>query len=272
MSGESIHVTSLEQIDPGSGVPRYLQIADRLAAKIQDAKPGVRLPSEHEIVRHFQVSRATATQALRELEQLGVVSRRQGRGTFVADPDRAVRSNRAESLPSFSEDLRQAGHSTSERVLVARQGDCPHEVASALGLDQGEPVWRVERIIVSDGEPVVHVCSWLPAALYPTMDQKQIEQTSLYEYLVSIAGSGGRPHAADEHWSAARAPSDTARYLEQERHTPVMRVVRLAYLPSGRPAEFVHSYVRGESFAVSIRIGTDAPSKRVRERLAEARP
>ena len=262
-----IEVAGLEQLDPAAGPPRYRQIADRLAAKIQDARPGVRLPSEHELVRHFGVSRATATQALRELEQRGLVSRRQGRGTFVADPERAVRSNPTESLPSFSDDLRRAGHATAERVLAAEQLPCPSDVAGPLGVARGDQVWRVERVIVSDGEPVVHLCSWLPVSLYPSMDVEQIERTSLYEYLLQLVGPDGRPRTADEQWSAARPPADTARHLQLARNAPVMRVLRTAYLPDGRPAEFVHSHVRGESFAVAIRIGSDASGKRVLEQV-----
>lgn len=270
MNTDTIDVATLAPILPDADAPRYRQIADRLASRIQDAHPGVRLPSEHEIVRHFAVSRATATQALRELEQRGLVYRRQGRGTFVAEPDRAVRSNRATSLPSFSEDLRAAGHVTSERVLSLDKTACPPEIASSLGLEPADEVWRIERIIVSDGEPVVHLSSWLPGARYAEIDREEVERSSLYEHLVHIAGPDGRPSVADEHWSAAQAPAETVRHLELVRHAAVMRVVRTAYLPDGSPAEHVISYVRGESFAVAIRIGGGVPG-RVLEQVDEAR-
>lgn len=270
MTEESIDVTTLDELDPSSDTPRYRQIADRLAARIQDRSPGVRLPSEHELVRHFRVSRATSTQALRDLEQRGLVYRRQGRGTFVAEIDRAVRSNVAATLPSFSEDLRAAGHTTSERVLSVERARKPSEVASTLALGPESEVWRIERIIISDGEPVVHLVSWLPVAVYPRVDAAQIESGSLYEALASVAGPGGRPAAADEQWSAAQAPEATARHLEVARHTPVMRVMRTAYLEDGTPVESSLSYVRGESFAVAIRIGRGAPGLRVLAQVEES--
>ncbi|MFS0734712.1 GntR family transcriptional regulator [Microbacterium sp. 1P10UB] len=270
MTDEGIDVGTLGEFDAHSDTPRYRQIADRLAVRIQDRSPGVRLPSEHELVRHFRVSRATATQALRDLEQRGLVYRRQGRGTFVADVDRAVRSNVARTLPSFSEDLRAAGHITSERVLSVERTRSPQEVASTLGLGPDDEVWRVERIIVSDGEPVVHLTSWLPAAVYPRVDADQIARTSLYECLESVSGPAGRPSSADEQWSAAQAPDATAEHLELERHTPVMRVGRTAYLEDGTPAESSLSYVRGESFAVAIRIGRGTPGRRVLEHVEES--
>ena len=84
-------VERLRPPDPGSGVPRYRQIADQIAVLITDAEPGVRLPSEHEMAAHLGVSRATAIQALNDLENRGLVHRKQGRGSFTADTERAIR-------------------------------------------------------------------------------------------------------------------------------------------------------------------------------------
>lgn len=253
MSDENLPVSALATLDEDSAVPRYRQISDQLAQLILDVRPGARLPSEHELVAHLRVSRATATQALRDLEQRGLVYRRQGRGTFVADNDRAVRSDRLGQLPSFSEDLRQAGKTTSERVVAFDRIPAPHEALRALLLQPGAEVWRVERVIVSDDEPVVHVTSWLPCALYPALTAALIEATSLYEHLESTPGRG-RPCSADEQWSASSVPSHTAKLLELPRASPVMKVERTAFLHDQTPAEYVVSYVRGETFVVSVHI------------------
>jgi GntR family transcriptional regulator len=265
---ESLAVDALGPLDPDSPVARYRQISNQLAALIADERAGVRLPSEFDLVAHLGVSRATATQALRDLEHRGLVYRRQGRGTFVADADRAIRSNRAASLPSFSEDLRAAGRTTRERVIAIENVEAPADVAASLAISAGDAVWRIERIIVGDGEPVVHVLSWLPAALFEPLDATEIENSSLYEQLRTTTGTAGRPSIADEQWSAASAPPDTARLLELSKGTPVMRVVRTAYLSDQTPAEFVVSYVRGETFAVSIHIDSGRDLSRVLSQMA----
>jgi GntR family transcriptional regulator len=251
---EALPVTLLQPPSAATGVPRYRQIADQLAELIMRAGPGLRLPSEHEIARHLGVSRATAIQALRELEQRGLVLRIQGRGSFTADARRAIRSATSGPLPSFSEDLRHAGRITHERVLSCETKPPPPEVSAALLLDDQTAAWRVVRVIVSDDHPVVHVTSWLPGSLYPELDAAAIASGSLYQYLEATYGPGGRPSSADEQWSAQAATRPIARTLEIRSGSPVMHVQRVAYLEDGTPAEHSDSYVRGETFVVSFHV------------------
>lgn len=252
--GRAIGVDVLRAVDSTSAVALYRQIAEQLAAAIRGADPGTRLPSEPEIVTRLGVSRATATQALRDLEQRGLVYRRQGKGTFVANPGPVIRTDRTSVLPSFSEDLRKAGRTTHERVIVLGIVPAPDEVATALGLRPRQDVWHVERVIVGDDEPAVHVSSWLPCAVFGELTGPAIEGSSLYEQLRRPDGSSGRPCFANEQWSATVAPSPTAALLELSPGMPVMRVVRTAYLHDTTPAEHSVSHVRGETFAVSMQI------------------
>jgi GntR family transcriptional regulator len=246
-------VERLRPLDPGSGVPRYRQIADQIAVLITDAEPGVRLPSEHEMAVHLGISRATAIQALKDLENRGLVHRRQGKGSFTADTDRAIRSTDTPWLPSFSDDLKKAGRSTHEQVLRCSVVDAPAEVSTSLEVI-GTQVWRVARVIYSGGEPVIHATSWLPVTVYPKLDSKEIESSSLYQHLQARYGVAARPRTAEEQWSAQAALHTTATALDIPPGTPVMRVQRRAFLADGTPAEYALSYVRAETFAVSFRI------------------
>ncbi len=64
---------------------RYEQIAERLAADIRAGRlaPGERLPSERELARALEVSRASVREALAALQLRGAVETRPGAGTFV---------------------------------------------------------------------------------------------------------------------------------------------------------------------------------------------
>jgi GntR family transcriptional regulator of arabinose operon len=65
---------------------KYRQIFEKLQKDISSGvyQPGKRLPSEAELVRRFHVSRMTVFRAMRELQALGLVTRRVGSGTFAS--------------------------------------------------------------------------------------------------------------------------------------------------------------------------------------------
>ena len=67
---------------------RYEQIAERLADDIRAGvlAPGERLPSERDLARTLEVSRASVREALASLQLQGVVETRHGAGTFVVGP------------------------------------------------------------------------------------------------------------------------------------------------------------------------------------------
>ena len=76
-------MTSLSTFRP---LQRYEQVAERLAADIRSGSlaPGERLPSERDLARTFEVSRASVREAIASLQVQGVVETRKGAGTFVA--------------------------------------------------------------------------------------------------------------------------------------------------------------------------------------------
>lgn len=84
------------RLDSATGVPFYRQIVDQLAELIRASQlaPGDRLPSFRELAPQLQVSLITVRRAYADLEQAGLIDRRQGQGTFVArDVDAASRKH-----------------------------------------------------------------------------------------------------------------------------------------------------------------------------------
>lgn len=78
------------KIDTGDPTPKYLQVKNILRQYLNEQyKAGQKIPTEVELVRQFDVSRNTVRQAISELEDEGILSKEQGRGTFFlgATPD-----------------------------------------------------------------------------------------------------------------------------------------------------------------------------------------
>ncbi len=71
-----------------STIPLYRQILEGIKQKIEagELRAGDRLPSEQELMEHYQVSRRTVRTAVDELCGQGCLVRKQGKGTFVSKP------------------------------------------------------------------------------------------------------------------------------------------------------------------------------------------
>ncbi|HEY4852779.1 MAG TPA: GntR family transcriptional regulator [Streptosporangiaceae bacterium] len=74
------------QLNPGTGVPAYLQLAQQVkqALRMGILEIGDKLPTVKEVVSEVAVNPNTVMKAYWQLEHEGLVEGRQGVGTFVA--------------------------------------------------------------------------------------------------------------------------------------------------------------------------------------------
>ena len=98
------------QVDPGSHVPIYLQIAAEIRAAVAAGvfRPGETLPSLRAMALQVQVNPNTVQRAYDELEREGLVYSQRGKGLFVADQGTASAQSHALSLvrKAFEDGLR----------------------------------------------------------------------------------------------------------------------------------------------------------------------
>ena len=130
--------------------PLYQQLKERLRAEIARGAytPGDQLPAEPELIRLYGVSRITVRQALSGLEVEGLIVRRHGKGTFVAE--RRIAHDLVR-LTDFVEDMELAGLAPSSRVLRFAREATTHEVAEALNIPVGTEVVCVDRLRCGSG-------------------------------------------------------------------------------------------------------------------------
>ncbi len=165
-----------------AGQPLYLTIAVQAQELIASGRwrEGERLPPERELCRQFDVSRATLRQALAELERGGLITRHQGRGTFVSRP-------RAQ-LPivgvfSIRDAMEAHGMRMVTRVLRVKRVAADRGLAADLACLPGDTVIFIERLRIGDGEPMVLDTAHLRADLFPGLEDIDFEQRSLYDVL-----------------------------------------------------------------------------------------
>jgi GntR family histidine utilization transcriptional repressor len=114
-------------------------------------QPGVRLPSERELVQQFGCARMTVHRALRELEAEGLIERRQGSGSYVAELHPI--SNLLQ-VRDIHDEITERGHTHTTRVCAIVRERASPEVASAMRLRKGAAVFRCQLVHLENGVPI----------------------------------------------------------------------------------------------------------------------
>ena len=223
--------------------PVYVRLKDTIRAGIAagEWKTGEAIPSEREICATYGISRMTARQAIGDLVHAGVLTRQQGRGTFVAPPRIA---QRLRYLTGFTADMAARGIVASSRVLELRLAPAPEDVASELAVTVGAPLVFIERIRFADGRPVGIERAWLSVGATDTLLASGTVG-SLYEHLAAL---GHHPVRAEQRIVAGLADERETALLALDPGAPVLRTRRRSYDAQGRAVELAEAAYRGDAY------------------------
>lgn len=230
-------------IDTASGVPLYVQLKEILREQIRSKawKPGDRIPTEEAIKEHFQVSRATVRQAIAVLEQEGHLSRHQGRGTFVSQPKIEMK---LQNFYSFTQDMAERGLHPETRiiqfdVILRRSG-----VAEILGVPEMEPLVKLVRLRMADGEPIMLETTYIPERLVPDLTEEDLAAHPLYSLLEDRYHM--RLNQAVESFEPILIDDFAAKMLDVSKGSPALYLERIGLLADGQRVELSQSVVRGD--------------------------
>jgi GntR family transcriptional regulator, histidine utilization repressor len=112
---------------------------------------GMRLPSERELVQQFGCARMTVHHALRELEDEGLIERRQGSGSYVAQLHPI--SNLLQ-VRDIHEEIAERAHVHATRVCSVEREKASADIAAAMRLRKGAPVFHVRLVHLENGVPI----------------------------------------------------------------------------------------------------------------------
>src|SRR5712692_298719 len=127
-------------------IPLYYQLENLLREKIMSGSfaTGDRLPTESDLIHQYGVSRITVRQALTALAEEGLIERRQGRGTFVAERKTKGRSFEGQiHLTGSLDEIIAMGLATPVKVIEMNRVEADQHEAELRGLQKGEPVYRI---------------------------------------------------------------------------------------------------------------------------------
>jgi GntR family transcriptional regulator len=130
-------------LDFRSGIPIYIQITEQIRQKVANGelKPGDQLPTVRQLATELRVNFNTVARAYRLLDEAGIISTQQGRGTYIWErPD-----------PQSTQRLRQEELEGLTRKFLgeaARMGFSPDEVQSIF--EKHLETWRTTHLPQDD--------------------------------------------------------------------------------------------------------------------------
>jgi GntR family histidine utilization transcriptional repressor len=182
--------------DAASPVALYAGVKRMVLARIESGEwpPHSRIPSENALAAELKVSKMTANRALRELASEGALVRVQGVGSFVAE--RKARSALLE-VRNIADEILERGHSHAATVVMLQRETASPEVADALDLPMGAPVFHSVLVHHENELPVQIEDRFVNPAAAPGYLDQDFSQTTPNAYLVRAAPLTSAEHVVE---------------------------------------------------------------------------
>ena len=234
-------------VDRTSPVPLYFQVAQQLERAIESGElpPGAQLENEIQLAEQLGLSRPTMRRAMQYLVERGLLVRKRGIGTQVAQ----AKFKRPVELSSLWDDLVRSGQEPTTTVLSSAREPAVGEIARKLAVADGTEVIVLERLRYASGEPIARMCNYLPTALAPELTAEALQRRGLYELLRS---GGIILHAAAQTIGARTATQAEARMLNEPKGAALLTMERSTYDETGRTVEYGTHIYRASRYSFEL--------------------
>ncbi|MGF6756316.1 GntR family transcriptional regulator [Paraburkholderia sp. GAS334] len=244
--------TASQSSIPDERLPRYQQLRDDLVRRIAEGEwsPEKAIATEAELSQFYNVSTGTLRKAIDILVADGVLTRTQGKGTFVRRPrfdSSLFRFFRFKS-PN-GEPVRPTARILRREIVKPRE-----EIRSALQMKAGEKAIHLSRVRMIDSEVVLSEEIWLRRSRFEALATLKLEDFDdllypMYERLCrQIIAS------ASETLNVEQATADDVSVLKVKANSPIIVVQRVAADFAGTPSEWRSTRGAAASFQYQVDI------------------
>jgi GntR family transcriptional regulator len=234
-------------------------------------KAGDQIPGELRLCQLFDVSRPVIRQAISCLVDEGLLVRRKGKGTYLAESK--IKEGLFQRQNGFHQDMLEQGHSLTSRVLKFEITQANENVAYRLGLEPGSPVIEIARLRLVHNEPVVLVTTFLPYELCLALVHEDLTQQSLYAVLERSCGlviTHGH-----QMFKVTLASTFEAHLLNIQPGAPLVALDKVSYLNDSRPIEYSNALHRADRIRFEVelvRVQENANARTILDTLLDALP
>ncbi|MEU4801054.1 GntR family transcriptional regulator [Actinosynnema sp. NPDC023587] len=249
------------------GEPASRKVARELRLKIENGSlpPGSQLPSERTIASQYEIARTTATEAIRLLEQEGLVVRMHGKGNFVRSEkplirlggDRYSKKFRGGPTP-FRRECEKAGLTPRIEVLAVDRAQPPEDIAALLRVDSGsKSTLRRSNHYFANDEPLQVVTTYIPWVIAEgtaLTQRKQVGKDGIYGRLEE---RGHLMMTISEEVTSRMPDVIEKELLQIPAGTPVLEVLHTSFDQDKVPFEATRFVLRGDRNGLLYQLSVD---------------
>ena len=231
--------------------PLYVQLKQDLFQQMNlgQLKPGQPIPTERSLCAKYRISRTTVRQALSEMINAGILSRKQGKGTFVIE--RRVNQGLVR-IVNFERTVLELGLKPSTQVLGNDVIPADIQMAKILDVPLTSQILKLTLLGKGDATPLVLYESYFPLQFGQRMAKKaaQLEKKGapfstydLYERMGSVT-----PRSVAQTFEAITADDRLAAIMKVRKGLPIFMITSIFQTADQRPLEFRTALYRGDRY------------------------
>ena len=231
-------------------LPMWYQVAQSIRADITSRAPqDLRLPPERDLAVQYGVSLITVRQALKSIEDEGLITRHRRRGTFINE--QAVAARPLELLGSLDAVVAQQTSETTD-VLDAPWCPFPAQFEEQLGL--GARVVMFRRLRHDAGEAVSYAVNDVREDEGRQVQSTQLRTAPMTKILREM---GVRIHRVQDTVEARLADEEVSTLLGIERGGPVLFFTGTTFDDSDRVVDIACISYRGDRYRFAVGFDVD---------------
>ena len=227
-------------------LPLYHRIETDLKNKILHGiyQAGTVIPSEKELTEIYKASRVTIREAVNRLVQQGLVEKKQGKGTFVKNPQI---NHKVGHLYNNGGEILKSYYDIKTRVLNLKIIKANKDITKQLNLpDQEKEVVFLERLRYANKTPAAILTSYIPYRFVKGIESIDFTDISLYKtlrekFLIHL-------HEAEEVIEAIKSDKRKSKLLSVPENTPLLLNQRVVYLIDRTPIEYETIIARSDVY------------------------
>ena len=248
--GELVCLNNMElQIDHDKKVPLHVQVEELMRRLIAspEFRNGAFLPKEVELANRLGVSRNTIRQATNKLEYEGLLLRKKGVGTTVAE--KKPLSTGLDHWYSFTQEMRERGIQVENISVKAEFVKAEAKIVRFFNIKENKSVLKLAKLKGSGGDPIVYFESYF----HPRIGVVPEDNFSKSLYTMLEEKFGVLVVRSNENITAALA-GPMGKKLKISANDPILIRERFVYDPGDRPIEYNIGYYRADKFTYNIDI------------------